>query len=90
MGKAPAGMDQSLAGRLVQESKSRQQAKPSVEDVFAMCEQLGAAVPKKEQTMGATYRALYCVGSNLRPLRGGDPSIPDAGICLDRLYGVPR
>ena len=59
---APMGMDQSFAGRLVQESKTRPGLKPSVEDVFAMAEGLGAAVPTKQQTIAATYKASYCVG----------------------------
>jgi hypothetical protein len=59
---APIEGNKSIGGALHEEAKARVPGKPSVEEVFALCEKLGAPVPTKEQTVARTYRASYCVG----------------------------
>jgi len=54
--------DQSLAAEIAFEAQNRKPGNPSVEQVFALCEKLGAPVPTKTQSIGKTYRASYCVG----------------------------
>ncbi len=58
----PIGEDQSIGAKLSEEVRNRKPGNPSVEQVFALCEKLGAPVPSKEQTVAKTYRASYCVG----------------------------
>jgi hypothetical protein len=57
-----SGPDQTLGSHLVMEAQNRKPGNPSVEDVFALCEKLGAPVPNKEQSIARTYHASYCVG----------------------------
>jgi len=58
----PLGPGETLMGRLSKEGRERPGVAPTAEDVFAAFDRLGASVPQREQTLGATYKAAYCVG----------------------------
>jgi hypothetical protein len=58
----PLGPGETLMGRLSKEASARPALKPTADDVFATFDKLGVSVPQKEQTLGATYKAAYCVG----------------------------
>jgi hypothetical protein len=59
---APLEPGETLFGRLARDARNRPHIKPNAEDIFSTLERAGAMVPQKEQTMGNTYKASYCIG----------------------------
>ena len=52
----------SLSSRLAYEASRRPQVTPSVEQVLAALEKAGAVLARKQQSLGETYKADYCLG----------------------------
>ncbi|HEX3769418.1 MAG TPA: hypothetical protein VHV30_01075 [Polyangiaceae bacterium] len=57
----PVALD-GLVARLAREAANRPKVKPTADDVFAAFEGAGANLPRKQQSLGDTYKAAYCLG----------------------------
>jgi hypothetical protein len=55
------GLD-TLTGRLLAEARNRPGVRPTADEVLAALGKLGATVPNKQQSLGDTYKARYCLG----------------------------
>jgi hypothetical protein len=60
--EAPSIPLEGLVGRLGREAANRPKVKPTADDVFTALEKAGAPVPHKQQSLGDTYKASYCIG----------------------------
>lgn len=49
-------------GRLGREASSRPKVSPTADEVLAALEKAGADIPSKQQSLGDTYKANYCIG----------------------------
>jgi hypothetical protein len=57
----PAGIE-TLMGRLAREARGRRAVSPTAEEVLSALEKLGATIARKQQSLGDTYKANYCLG----------------------------
>jgi hypothetical protein len=57
----PIALD-GLVARLAREAANRPKVKPTADDVFVALEGAGATFPRKQQSLGDTYKAAYCLG----------------------------
>jgi hypothetical protein len=51
-----------LVGRLAREARGRPSVSPTADEVLAAIEKLGETIPTKQQSLGETYAASYCLG----------------------------
>ena len=60
--EAPAVPLDGLIGRLAREARDRPKVQPTAEEVLATLEKAGESVPTRQQSLGDTYKASYCLG----------------------------
>ncbi len=53
---------ETLTGRLAHEARARPAVSPSAEEVLGALDDLGAKIPHRQQSLGETYKANYCLG----------------------------
>ena len=58
----PAAGVETLTGRLAREARGRPRVSPTAEEVLAALDRVGASIPNKQQSLGDTYKANYCLG----------------------------
>jgi hypothetical protein len=58
----PLAPGETVAGRLAEEAQHRPPIKPNADDIFAAFEHAGAPVPRKQQSLGRTYKSPFCEG----------------------------
>jgi hypothetical protein len=51
-----------LMGRLAREAHNRPTVSPTADEVLAVVEKQGETIPTKQQSLGETYDASYCLG----------------------------
>src|ERR1019366_1982841 len=60
--EAPAVPLDGLIGRLAREARYLPKVQPTAEEVLATLEKAGESVPTRQQSLGDTYKASYCLG----------------------------
>jgi hypothetical protein len=58
----PTAGIETLMGRLAREARGRRAVSPTAEDVLSALEKLGATIARRQQSLGDTYKANYCLG----------------------------
>jgi len=60
--EAPAVPLDGLIGRLAREARDRPKVAPTADEVLAALEKVGESVATRQQSLGDTYKANYCLG----------------------------
>jgi hypothetical protein len=60
--EAPAVPLDGLIGRLALEARFRPKVQPTADEVLAVLDKLGETIPTRQQSLGDTYKANYCLG----------------------------